>query len=522
MQTIEFGPQLPAGQTIDAAAISIRLPDPPRRYYRHGWQSWSVAAWTDAAHPPAISRPHLLHPMQDDPVYAFRRGHHGSWVGAVDAGPGQVLLLGSLGLDAHVALHGNDLMGAYDAGSGPWFVAHGDEKAVFSKYAAELGIRLGGAPKKPVLRVWCSWYGVYTAIDESLLSTASRELGDLPFDVLQVDDGWQMAVGDWEANPKFPSGMEALARTIRSGGRRAGLWLAPLIAVQSSRLFRTHRDWFLRDRGGQLASAGFNWGEQLYALDTTHPEVIEWLARLMRQVRVWGFDYIKLDFLYAGALPGQRHADIPREAAYREGLKVLRETMGDDAYFVACGAPIIPSLGLCDALRVGPDVAPSWESQWDAVLLHNPAIPGARNAIRTTLHRLWLQPLVQPDPDVVYFRSVECHLTPEQKTLLQSLALICGFKATSDLPQWLSEQERADLAAFLAAAPRIEQTGARDFRIDGRDLDYRTAMELAYGRGGWDAAMSAAFGWLANHRWALKLDHELSKIALERKRRRWG
>jgi alpha-galactosidase len=520
MQTIEFGPHLPPEQTIDATAISVRLPAAPKRYYRHGWQSWSLAAWTDAAHPLPVAKPYLLHPMQHDPVYAFRRGHHGSWVGAVDAGPEHVLLLGALGLDAHVALESNELMGVYNAGSGPWFLAHGDEKAVFSKYAAELGKRLGGAPKRAVPRVWCSWYGLYTAIDQALLSRVFQGLGDLPFDVLQVDDGWQMAVGDWETNRKFPSGMEALARSIRSTGRRAGLWLAPLIAVRSSRLFRTHPDWFLMDRNGRLASAGFNWGEQLYALDTTHPDVIAWLGGLMRRVRAWGFDYIKLDFLYAGALPGQRRQDVPREAAYRAGLTVLREAMGD-AYFVACGAPIIPSLGLCDALRVGPDVAPTWEGHRYAMLLHNPATPGTRNAIRTTLHRLWLQPLVQPDPDVVYFRSIECDLTPEQKDLLRSLALICGFKATSDLPQWLSEPERASLAAFLAATPHIEQAGARDFRVDGRDLDYRTAMELAHGPSGWEAVKSAGLAWLADHRWALRLDHELGKIALWRKRSRW-
>jgi alpha-galactosidase len=37
--------------------------------------------------------------------------------------------------------------------------------------------------------------------------------------------------------------------------------------------------------------------------------MLEWLAALMKQVRAWGFDYLKLDFLYAGALPGKRFVD---------------------------------------------------------------------------------------------------------------------------------------------------------------------------------------------------------------------
>ena len=155
--------------------------------------------------------------------------------------------------------------------------------------------------------MWCSWYSLYNQIDEPALFRIFDELGDLPFDVLQVDDGWQVAVGDWKANRKFPSGMEALAEKIKSTGRKAGLWLAPLLAVKSSRLFREHPDWFLRDERGGLVPAGFNWGERLYALDTTHPGATEWLIALMKQVRTWGFDYLKLDFLYAGALKGQRY-----------------------------------------------------------------------------------------------------------------------------------------------------------------------------------------------------------------------
>jgi len=66
---------------------------------------------------------------------------------------------------------------------------------------------------------------------------------------------------------------------------------------------------------------------------------------------------------------------------------------------------VLPSLGLCDGLRVGPDVAGYWNSRRDDDLLKNSAIPGTRNAIRTTLQRLWLKPLVQTDPDVAYFRT---------------------------------------------------------------------------------------------------------------------
>jgi alpha-galactosidase len=527
MPILELNGDFPARQVVSAASLSVRLPfdtaqdkpRPPRRYFRHGWHSWSLAAWTDPS-PLPIQKPYILHPMQVDPVYAREPRPHGSWLGAVGFEDGGVALLGSLGLEAHVSLSESRLEGRYESGEGDWFLARGDETAVFSEYAAELGKRFGPKTNKPAPRIWSSWYSLYAAIDESLLHKTFEGLGDLPFDVLQVDDGWQLKVGDWQANPKFPSGMAALADKIRATGRKAGLWLAPLIAVRSSRLFHEHPDWFLRDEGRRLVSAGHNWGEQLHALDTTQPAVRAWLAALMRQVRAWGFDFLKLDFLYGGGLPGKRHREVRREAAYRGSLELLRDAMGADAYFLACGAPIVASLGLCDALRAGPDVAGAWEDRRDAVLLYNPTIPGARNAIRTTVNRLWIEPLVQVDPDVAFFASKGNSLTGEQKRLLQDLALICNFKATSDLPQWLTAEERQGLQAFLESEPKIEQIAPREFRVDDRTVNFEPVMALPEPPNGLDALQGAVTGWLGSQGWALTLLDKLQKNALEEMKRR--
>jgi alpha-galactosidase len=41
--------------------------------------------------------------------------------------------------------------------------------------------------------------------------------------------------------------------------------------------------------------------------------------------------------------------------AYRSGMSLIREVVGPDALLVGCGAPILPSVGLVDAMRVSPD-----------------------------------------------------------------------------------------------------------------------------------------------------------------------
>jgi alpha-galactosidase len=514
------------GYLLSGPAVTVGLPAAPRRYLYHGWQSWSLAAWIDCSRRLATMRPFHLHPMQTDPAHARDEQPHGSWFGAAEMEGGQIVLLGALGLDSHAALRGTSLEGWYEspgAAEDPprgWFLGAGEESEVLARYAELLGTQLE-KPQRPAPRVWCSWYSLYTEISEPALLKVLGDLGDphapqgLPFEVFQIDDGWQVGIGDWEPNARFPSGMDGLAARVRETGRTAGLWLAPLLAVPSSSLFRNHRDWLLRDEQGRLVSAGFNWGEPLYALDTTHPQALGWLVELMERVRAWGYDYVKLDFLYAGALPGRRHAGMPREAAYRQGLKAVRQALGD-AYLLTCGAPILPSLGLCDGLRIGPDVAGEWESPRDSQLLQNFTTPGARNAIRTVLHRLWLQPLVHTDPDVVYFRTRQNSLTPEQKALLQDLATVAGFKATSDIPAWLTEAERAALQAFLEDQPQIERIGRYRYRLGGRQVDFSSAVELPPSPGTLRRAWGAALGRLADIPTVLRGFDRLSRRALKR------
>jgi alpha-galactosidase len=516
-----------------SSLLNVSLPAAPVRYLYSGWQSWSLTAWVDTDRPIRPVRPSSMHSLHTDPVYARETRPNGSWYGAVELLNGQVLFLGALGLESHVMLDGQSLVGWYETGNGEWLLATGDETGFLARYAELLGDRLGKRHdtststlfqaqdlRSVPYRVWCSWYSLYTEIQETQLLKILSDLGSygsaqgLPFDVFQVDDGWQVGIGNWEPNAKFPSGMDRLATRIHDTGRKAGLWLAPLFVVPSSIIYREHSDWLLHDENGKLVSAGFNWGEQLYALDTTDPAVLDWLAALMKKVRGWGYDYAKLDFLYAGALPGKRHLDIPRETAYRNGLKAIREALGE-VYLLTCGAPILPSIGLCDGIRVGPDVAGHFTSHRDDDLLMNFSIPGTRNALRTTFNRLWLQPLVNTDPDVVYFRSRQNNLTLEQKSLLQDMAQICNFKATSDIPAWLTDSERSALREFLKSRPEVRKTGRTAYQIGDRVVDFGPHIGIPSLPETFTNLQGAIIGGLANIPILMKLYNWLVKKAME-------
>ena len=465
---------------FNASSLRLNLPQPPNLFFRHGWQSWSLTTWLDPGQPPIPVRAAEFRMKDEDPGYSLHKNHIGAWVGAVELGQDDILLLGSLGLSGRVEVEGSSLHGFFEDGhEGRWFVTRGPEDEVFSTYLSALEPIFGKGrfPKAP--RVWCSWYSLLGWINERVTLKILNDLGDLPFDVFQIDDGWQIAHGDWEANVKFPSGMEMLADRIATTGRTPGLWLAPFMVSADSELIRAHPHWLLRDGNGNPVRAGITWTGNPYALDLAHPEVLDWLDRLIRKVRSWGYGYLKLDFLYLGGSVGKRYRDIPREVAYRNALRVIRNAAGE-AYILACGAPILPSLGLCDGIRVGPDVAPFWLNRPLSVWLNNPNDTSTQNAIRSSVHRLWLRPLVNIDPDVVYFRSKNNAMETHESQLLRDLGLISGFKATSDPPHWMTPSEKERLRDYLTAEPVVQKSGRYVYQVDGRVVDFHPAIPIEY------------------------------------------
>jgi alpha-galactosidase len=470
-------PLLTQAYELTGSPVALLHPYDDAPFFRHGWHSWSLSAWLQTSCGLLPPKPEVRWPMIDHPSLLAWYPFSSSAVGALQAPDGNILLLGALELDGFVTADEQTLRGAYwqsrHRRPRAWFLAYGSEEEVFAAYAGLLGKRFGrrgiGAPPK----VWCSWYSLYTAIDEALLKEILAGLAGLPFDVFQVDDGWQVCVGDWHANAKFPTGMEALAQSVRASGYTPGIWLAPLAVAPQSSLFQQHPDWLVRASDGRPQVAGHNWGDVYYGLDVTHPGAQEWLAGLISTIRQWGYEYLKLDFLYAAALPGYRHEAVTGEEAYRKGMEIMRQAAGD-AYILACGSPIIASLGLVDGMRIGSDVAPFWDNHERSAHLHDLSGPSTLNALRTCLHRLWLRPLVHVDPDVAFFRTRYNLLLPRQKQVLQDLVQVTGFRATSDLPAWLDDGERAALQVFLETQPEISRLDRYRYQIGDRTTDFST------------------------------------------------
>ncbi|MGI8528722.1 MAG: glycoside hydrolase family 36 protein [Geodermatophilaceae bacterium] len=208
--------------------------------------------------------------------------------------------------------------------------------------------------------LWCSWYHYSTSVSQADIDENLQAIDDLglDIDVVQIDDGYQDGIGDWLAlSDRFTSLPDIVGR-IKDRGHRAGIWVAPFLVGHDSVLFREHPD--LAVRG---ADAGTGWDQQLAALDATADGAETYLREVFGFFRHIGIDFLKLDFLYAGALAGSR-ADPGASGieAYHRGMRIIREAAGTDTYVLGCGAPMLPSVGLVDAMRVGPDIAPYVDS----------------------------------------------------------------------------------------------------------------------------------------------------------------
>jgi alpha-galactosidase len=455
---IDGGLLLPPGD------VTIGHPFGATHFYRSGWTSWSPTAWWPLSGPP-------LHGIEvEDPSLPIHSGHG---VGALDGPDGNVLLLGGLGLGApRVGSDERWLTGRAEDAVVSWFLAFGPEEEVFARYADLLTERLGRRDRRAG-NLWCSWYSYFADISQPLIRRTVDGLTGLPFDVVQVDDGWQPYVGDWQAGPDFPDGMAAVAEHIGSCGFRPGLWLAPFLASADSRTFQERPHLFLRDPDGAPVVAGHNWGGPFYAIDTTAAESIDHIADVFGRVMSWGYDYLKLDFMFAGAIAGTRARDVPREQAYRDAVTLIREIVGDETYLLGCGVPIIPSIGVFDGLRIGPDTAPYWYNRERAEDYSSPA---ARNALVTSLHRLWLRPAFELDPDVIYFRSRYNLLDDEHRRYLADLAQVCDFRGTSDPVEWLDADERIALEDFFMHRPHVKRIARYRFTIDEREVDFGPAI----------------------------------------------
>lgn len=489
-------PPTGSGVSVTCAEIQVSYPDLKNvEFYRHGWNSWSPTSWWSVHKPPYRVWNNPPRSLTAEDAYSDDPEVHQSYLLTaikLDSGKDFIMLIGALGGESGYFEIGEHLLTArklpdktgYSAHNAPancnkdsdvsWWIGIGKELSVFSAYATALRKSLGSKAKRPNRYpggIWSSWYSWFEEISEETIETEIIPATRSGYQVLEIDDGWEKGIGDWQPNAKFPSGLETLANKIRSHDLTPGIWVSPFIASGNSAIVHEHPEYFIHDFSGNLEPAGYNWGDYYYGLDCTHPGAKSWLKKILTTIYGWGFRYFKLDFLNAAAIVGRRYQTVSRECAYREGLKTIRETL-PNAYLMASGALIGPSLGLVDGMRVGPDTAPYWDN---TERKRDPSGPAVRNAALNSLSRYWLKPLVALDPDVAFTRSRGSLLSPEANELTQNLARVCGIFSCSDPYTWLINSEKnqvKELCTEFKIPPSVNQISRFSFRSGTKEVDF--------------------------------------------------
>lgn len=197
--------------------------------------------------------------------------------------------------------------------------------------------------------------------------------------------------------------------------------------------------------GGRPKICYKGWGKPVYALDTTHPEARKWLFETFSALKRAGFSYFKIDFLFAGAMPGSRRRDVTPIQAYREGLKVIRKAVGD-GFVLGCGAPLLSSAGLVDGMRIGEDTAPYWKTKPSGFQGPNAYFALKNALLRQFMHRsFWLN-----DPDCLLLRGRETELTPNERELYALAAgALDNMLIVSDDLSLLGDDEKGLLRRVL-------------------------------------------------------------------------
>ncbi len=285
------------------------------------------------------------------------------------------------------------------------------------------------APKVDRLAGYTSWYNYFQDISEEIML---RDLEGLKragehARIFQIDDGFETKVGDWlSLKPEeFPNGLTPIVEEIHGTGSKAGLWLAPFCAETSSDLAKEHPSWMLRDeKSGKNLLCHFGW-DGAYGLDIYNPEVRAYLKEVFDTVfDVWGFDMVKLDFLYS--VCSQPRDGKTRGELMCDGVDLLRELCGDNL-ILGCGVPLGACWGVFDACRVGPDANKEFAEEVPNRIGWNREIPSSQYAMGNSIFRRGLDGLAfANDPDVFFLRDENQSYTREQQVLLALVNDIVG------------------------------------------------------------------------------------------------
>jgi hypothetical protein len=242
-----------------------------------------------------------------------------------------------------------------------WLSVEDNRYDAFERYGDAVAALASPPVRTGANALWCSWYPIRMGISEEIAlahaEIAARHFKPLGLDVIQLDHGWQQGdvCGDWLPNERFPHGLKWLAEQLRSRhGMKLGLWIAPTQVALTSRLFRDHPEWMLKDAQGKTVTTGrWFWvpNPEMALLDASHPGAEKWIEETFARLSADGATYYKIDFI-AGS------------PALDRAMAAIRRGAGPSAWIRYCQTPALLSAGLASSAYIGADTGDAGLPDW--------------------------------------------------------------------------------------------------------------------------------------------------------------
>ncbi|MDR1203188.1 MAG: alpha-galactosidase [Tannerellaceae bacterium] len=185
----------------------------------------------------------------------------------------------------------------------------------YSEFMQKSGIVMPESEPAAFESMWCSWGYERTATFEEILGTLPK-VKELGIKWATVDDGYQIAEGDWNLDPKrFPGGdqeMINLVKDMKKDGLKVQLWWAPLAADPGTELLEDNPEILMLSKEGKPYR--ISWWNSYYISPVAKGTIDQTKELVHRFISEYDFDGLKLDGQHLNAVhPDYSEANHPHD-----------------------------------------------------------------------------------------------------------------------------------------------------------------------------------------------------------------
>jgi hypothetical protein len=268
---------------------------------------------------------------------------------------------------------------------------------------------------------WTSFQDYRTSFSFKYLLDQLKILDELnpsiPLTSVHVGPGYCIP-GDWlDPLETWPKTFENVSKEICRRLYRAGIYVAPFVVHEKSKIFRNHSRWILKDYDDNPVEVGVDSDGKLYALDGSNEDVKDHIAKVFRSFQKMGFTYFELDYLESGLRDSSEVQHLKKGKTsvqiFRAVMDIIRDAVGPGSFITANRAPYSPLVGYVDAMRIEKDQSWKWDERITGQIL------------KQSYHSQYFNNIFwQNDPDVVFLRNYRSDYSDEEQ---KSIAFWVGF-----------------------------------------------------------------------------------------------